>query len=415
MRRAKWFTWLCTLGLLCAAAELALAQTAVDSPQLTGNWWGARTSLAENGVTVYADSTSFLMGNTAGGIRRDFDFGGHGDYIVNFDGDKLWNREGFFVKVKAEHRFGETITDDVGAFFSPEIAANLPVPGSERLYLTNVLLTQMLSDELLVFAGKMDTLDGDMNAFAHGRGKTQFSNLAFVFNPVAAATVPYSTLGAGFTVLRDGEQILTFCVLNSQDTSGTSGFEQLFADGVLLTLNVRLPARLFDMPGHQLFGATWNNRTYTSLSDSYIDYPNVVIVPTQGSWSLFWNFDQYLVVDADDPTHGWGTFGRAGIADDNTSLISWFLSFGIGGNSPIESRPADTFGIGWYYANTSGPLSPLVTPVIGPIGNGQGVELYYNYELTPAIRLTPDMQVILPAEEDIDPALVVGLRAQMIF
>ena len=115
------------------------------------------------------------------------------------------------------------------------------------------------------------------------------------------------------------------------------------------------------------------------------------------------------------PAHGWGAFSRFGVADDNTNPLSWFLSFGIGGNVPIASRPADTFGVGWYYANTSSQLGPLLSTVIGPVGNGQGVECFYNYQLTPAIRLTPDLQVIVPAAENIDTALVVGLRGQLIF
>ncbi len=420
MARFRRYLWLALGALLLATATPAnsAAQSCdsyddcwlCDSPMLTGNWFGRRLSLAERGITVYADNTSFLFGNTAGGVRRDFDFSGHGDYIVNIDGGKLWGRDGFFVKLRAEHRFGETLDNDIGAFFSPTVLADLPVPGSQRLYLTNVLFTQALSDNLLVYAGKMDTLDGDMNAFAHGRGKTQFSNIAFVFNPIVAMTVPYSTLGTGFSLLREGEQILTCSLLNSTDTTGTSGFGQLFNDGVLIAINLRLPTNFFDRPGHQLFGATWNNRTYSSLSDAYVDYPNVVIPTTRGSWSLFWNFDQYLVVDSVQPAHGWGTFGRAGIADDNTNPLAWFLSFGIGGNSPIGSRPADTFGVGWYYAFTSSQISPILTAALGPIGNGQGVELFYNYQVTPAIRLTPDLQVIVPAAQNIDPALVIGLR-----
>jgi carbohydrate-selective porin OprB len=55
------------------------------------------------------------------------------------------------------------------------------------------------------------------------------------------------------------------------------------------------------------------------------------------------------------------------------------------------------------------------TNAFGPIGNGQGVELYYNYELTPAIRLTPDLQVVVPALKSVDPSLILGLRAQLIF
>ncbi len=371
----------------------------LNTPQLTGDWLGARNSLADRGITVYADNTSFFFGNPVGGLSPYFDYGGHGDYLMFIDGAKCWGWEGFSVKLRAEHRFGETLVEDVGAFFSPTVLANLPKANSERLAL---------------FAGKMDTLDGDMNAFAHGRGKTQFSNLAFVFNPVVAATVPYSTLGAGFVWLREGEAVAGVAVLNSTDTTGTSGFEQLFNDGALLSAYVRMPTQWFDMPGHQLFAGTWNNQEYLSLGDAYIDYPNLAIPPTRGSWSLYWNFDQYLVYDA-QTKRGWGPFGRAGIADDNTNPLAWFLSFGLGGNSPIASRGQDTFGVGWYYAGLSGQIEPILSAFLGPVGNGQGVECFYNYALTPAIHITPDLQVIIPSQQDIGPSLILGVRAQMIF
>lgn len=388
----------------------ALATT----PQLTGDWFGTRSSLADRGITTLADSTNFYFGIAHGGVQEGFDFGGHNDYVVLIDGAKRWQLEGFSVKFKAEHRYGETLVEEVGSFFSPTILADLPKPNSERLYLTNVLFTQALSENFAVFAGKMDTLDGDMNAFAHGRGKTQFSNLAFVFNPIVADTVPYSTLGAGFVYLREGEAILGFTVLNPTDTTGTSGFEQLFNDGVLLSAYARLPTRFFDKPGHQLIGGTWNNRLYNSLGDAYIDYPNLVIPTTRGSWSIFWNFDQCLVYD-EQTRRGWGPFGRAGVADDNTNPLAWFLSFGLGGSSPLDSRPYDRFGVGWYYASTSSQIGPILEAAFGEIGNGQGVECFYNYQLTPAIYLTPDLQVLIPAREEVDPSLVVGLRAQMIF
>lgn len=385
------------------------------TPQLTGNWCGKRDCLAEQGITFAGDNTGFFFGNTAGGVRQDFDYAGHGDYIMNMDAGKLGIHDGLFLKLKAEHRYGETITNDVGAFFSPTVAADLPIPNSEQVYLTNVLLTQMLSETTVVYAGKFDTLDGDLNAFAHGRGKTQFSNLGFVFNPIVAMTVPYSTLGAGFMVLQDGLPAIAFNVLNSDDTTATSGFNELFSDGVLLAPSLRWQTCCWGRPGHILVAGTWNNRTYHSLGDAYVEYPNVVIPTQRGSWSLYTNFDQYLVVDSANPLRGWGTFGRAGIADANTNPLAWFLSFGIGGSSPIRSRPADTFGVGWYYSGTSSQIGPILQSVVGPIGNGQGVECFYNYALTPAIRLTPDFQVIVPARENIDPALVVGLRMQMVF
>lgn len=78
---------------------------------------GFRDRLADDGVTVLGDTTNFYIGNASGGFRENFDFAGHGDYVI--------------------------------------------------------------------------LADGDTNAFAHGRGKTQFSNMGFVFNPIVSATVPY--------------------------------------------------------------------------------------------------------------------------------------------------------------------------------------------------------------------------------
>jgi porin len=385
------------------------------TPQLTADWCGERTCLAESGVTLDCDYTQFYFGNTAGGVREAFAYSGHGDYLVNVDGGKLGVQEGLFLKIRAEHRFGESLVDDVGSFFSPTIDSDLPVYDSEQMYVTNFLITQALSEEFVVFAGKMDTLDGDMNAFAHGRGKTQFSNLAFCFNPIVAATVPYSTLGAGFAFLKDLQPIAGFTVLNSQDTTGNTGFDSLFEDGVLLSAYIRIPTTFFEMPGHQLFAGTWNSQDYDSLGEAYIEYPNLVIPQTAGSWSLFWNCDQYLLVDSRNPLRGWGVFGRAGIADANTSPLSWFLSFGMGGSGPLESRQQDTFGVGWYYAGTSNQIGPFLETVVGPVGDGQGVEIFYNYQLTPSIHLTPDLQLIVPARDNIDPALVAGLRANMSF
>lgn len=383
--------------------------------QLTGDWFGARSGLARHGITLAADNTSFYFGNASGGLREQFDYSGHGDYVLNVDAGKAGLREGMFLKLRAEHRFGQTITSDVGAFLSPTLLADLPVDDSDQLYLTNVLLTQSIGESFAVFAGKFDTLDGDRNALAHGRGKTQFSNMAFCFNPIVAATVPYSTLGAGCVVTRQAEPILGFTVMNAVDTTGQSGFSELFAQGALLSAYVRIATCFGGMPGHQLLGGTWNSRTYDSIGDAYIEYPDLPIPTHEGSWSLYWNFDQYLVVRSTKPLNGWGVFGRAGLGDPSTNPLAWFLSFGLGGNVPLASRPADTFGVGWYYAGSSNQIGTTLTSTLGPIDDGQGVECFYNYQLTPAIRLTPDVQVILPAREVVDAALVVGLRAQIVF
>ena len=202
-------------------------------------------------------------------------------------------QEGLFLKLRAEHRFGQSISGNTGTLLPATIQAQLPSPNSEDIYLTDVLFTQFLSDSIGVFAGKLDTFDGDMNAFASGRGKTQFSNLAFVINPVALRTMPYSTLGCGFVVMNEGETIWQVSVLNSVDTSGTSGFDELFDEGASIASQLRLPNNFFNKPGHQLLATTYSTRNYVALGqDPRVLLPSVPLARTEDSWSVFWNCDQ---------------------------------------------------------------------------------------------------------------------------
>ena len=380
--------------------------------QLTGDWLGHRTSLAERGIVFDADVTQFYEGVAAGGLEQRFRYSGHGDYVLKFDFDKLSGQEGLFLQLRAEHRFGRALNlNDTGTYAATSVLANLPSLNTEDLLLTNVVITQALSEQFVVFLGKVDTLDGDMNAFAHGRGKTQFLNTNFVFNPIAVQTVPYSTLGAGFSILRDFEPIFSFSVLNATDTTTTSGFNELFADGVALVAEVRLPTNLLGLPGHQGIGAGWNSKEYIALNqDPRIVFPGVPIAAKDGSWNVKYNFDQYLYVDPCDSTRGWGIFGRAGVSDGNPNPLQWTVSFGVGGNSPLRRREADSFGIGWYYGGASSELGPFFNP-----NDGSGVELFYNIAVTPWFHLTPDLQIIDGGIRAADTAVVFGLRGNLSF
>ena len=411
------------LAIACtsfALIRVTNAQPSADSgdcpwhrPKLAGDLFGIRPCLAERGITFDADVTQFYQGVASGGRRQRFRYGGHGDYVLNFDFGKLGVHKGLYLQIRAEHRFGKPVNLATGAVIPVALSPNLPVPGDENLMLTNVLFTQDLSESLALFFGKMDTLDGDPNAFAHGRGKDQFLNSAFVFNPIAVRTIPYSTLGAGFVLLRDASPVFTFTILNATDTSGSSGFDELFANGVALGAELRLPVELQGLPGHQLFGATWNSKEYVALGqDPRVIVPGsgVPIERKRGSWSLRYNFDQYLYVDPSDPRRGWGLFGRAGLSDGNPNPLKWFLSFGVGGSSPIPGRAEDSFGVGWYYAGASDELGPLVN-----IDDGQGVEIYYNAAVRPWFHLTTDLQIIGPGLRNTATAVVVGLRGKMDF
>ena len=83
-------------------------------------------------------------------------------------------------------------------------------------------------------------------------------------------------------------------------------------------------------------------------------------------------------------------------------------------SSPVASRKSDTFGVGYYYLGVSDQLKDLA-PVLLPLQNEQGAELYYNIQVTPWCQITPDLQVVSPFRERADTSLLAGLRAKIDF
>jgi porin len=399
--------------LLTAADQPAGGLLATAFPEVAGG-------LVQQGITFDFNLTQFFQGITHGGREEQFLYGGHGDYLFNFDLDKLASQQGLFLQMRAEHRFGESINRSTGALMPASILMDLPVLDDNELVLSELNATQFLSENVGVFFGKVVTIPGDPNAFASGRGREQFSNFAFVANPIPVLTVPYSTLAAGAFLTADPlfNQYIKFTIINPIDTTTTSGFDELFAEGVTLAAEARILTNFFCLPGHQLVGGTWSSREFTALGQD----PRVLIPPLgipiaakSGSWSLFWNFDQYLVVDPSNPSRGWGVFGRAGLSDGNPNPLEWYLSFGLGGTSPLCGREQDSFGIGWYYIGLSDEIGPIANFLLQP-RDETGVELYYKAAITNWFDVTADVQVIEPAvRRGASTAVLAGLRANLKF
>jgi porin len=294
----------------------------------------------------------------------------------------------------------------------------LPQPNGSVTALTGVTFTKYLSEELLIYGGKLNTQDDFEQPLTGASNLTGFQNTAMLYNPVFARTIPYSTFGAGFDCLQDEETVFAACVYDTNDTPTASGFDTFFDNGATVYAELNLPTTFFDRPGHQGLSGTYSSGKYTSLTPSaYLDpIEGLVIVPAlkAGSWCLAYNFDQALYVSPEDPQRMWGVFGNFGIADSNPSPVRWFASAGISGASQIAGRNADSFGIAYFYVGVSDPLKNLA-PLLLPLRDEQGVELYYNVVVTPWFQIAPDLQVITPFRERANTLLLFGLRAMIDF
>ncbi len=126
------------------------------------------------------------------------------------------------------------------------------------------------------------------------------------------------------------------------------------------------------------------------------------------SWFAIANVSQYLYVKDDpamigeklksgQPLNGVGIFARAGYAPPETNPITQDYSVGLIAHGLINVRSYDSFGVAYYYNVISNNFKDAVTNLTfgeSHASNEQGVEVFYDFAITPAIRLIPSYQHI---------------------
>ena len=392
---------------------------------MTGDWRGTRSALADRGLTFDLFLTQFYQGIAAGGRRQAWEYGGKLDYLVNLDGGKFGLWKGFYANLHAETRFGSDVNNIDGLLAPSNIVMNFPEAERQITSITGLKFTQALSETSVVFLGKINTLDEYGLRYAPGLGTNRpglagFFNTSLVFNPIVGRTVPYSAAGFGYAYLREGQPLFSISVFDPQERA-TTGVNNLFERGVVLVPDLTFNVKPFDRPGKYNFGATWSSASYRSFDPAaYLNIPPLLALDERfspketGSWSLYANFYQSIWVDAANQKKNWGVFGQFGISDGNPNPVRYVANGGVGGRSMIPGREYDTFGVGYFYLGLSDNFKTLARPFL-PQQDEYGVELFYNWAITPWARLTGDLQIARPSTTGFDTAIIPGLRFQILF
>ena len=351
-----------------------------------------------------------------GGNRQRSSLGGSGRYGLTFDLGAMGVHDGMSLRMVTDHQMGDFVSTDAGVILPPGLAALTPLPSTHDPIVTNLILTQVIDENWTVFAGKMDTLDGDRNPFASGRGRTGFMNTSLLLPVNGVPIVPFATLGAGAIYSVDGNPAASLLVLNATDTTAEVGLSDLFRDGAIILGTLNLPFSCNDQLGFQTLNYAYSTKTFTSLSqDPRVILPNVPLAPTEGGWVAWWSGTQFIQQfdPKNNPMLGWGLFGRFGVSDDLVAPITYWANFGLGGNSCINGRQNDRWGVGWFYSSFSDNLGPIVTAALNVGAQTTGVELFYNFAVTENFFVTPDIQVIKPGQNNTDTAVVAGIRGEI--
>jgi porin len=270
----------------------------------------------------------------------------------------------------------------------------------------------------------------------------------------ANALFPLSAYGGSVVVLPWEGAIIKAGVIDPSGTPQNNDISEAFRDGVLVSAEGRVSIKPFGLLGHQLIGFGWSNKDRVSLVQdpsniaralALEQFPRLqdpgpalrrilerffpeLLVPVQelnrkkDTWSVYYNFDQYLWHPGGDQTRGIGAFFRFGVSDGNPNPIKYAYNVGLGGKGLVPGRLRDTFGIGWARTQLSDNFVPFLRERLNlGLSKEDAVEMYYNFSITPALNATLDLQIVEPALrktlnkagdrlENVDTAVIAGLR-----
>ncbi|MGZ8096555.1 MAG: carbohydrate porin [Methylobacter sp.] len=388
----------------------------LERDTLTGDWGGARPWLKEHGITLKPRITQFYQGFAAGEDDHDYQYGGKADLLLNADLGKLGLWNGFSLTVHAEQNFGEDANGRGGTVAPLNTALFFPgIENADYFDFSSVYLQQRFGESATLIAGKINIIDLASGVpFRGGAGIDSFWNSVFAATP--SGTVPPYLMGAILSV-RTEPATFGLWVYDPEDKTNLTGFENFFSNGVTLRGTVDFPVSIAGLGGHQGLVALYSTEPGNDLEeigDSLIPpFPPGAPGIKNNRYYFAYNFDQYLYQSKANPKEGIGLFGQFGISDGNPNRLQWLAIAGVGGTGLIPGRSRDNWGVGYYYASISSALQESLAPILD-IRNEQGIEVFYNFAVTPWFALGGDLQVIEPSLKN-DTAVIPGLRTVIRF
>src|SRR5882724_4486630 len=396
--------------------------------QLSGDWGGLRTDLARHGVFFDLYSTSAYQNVASGGLKTGNAFVQNTQLSINVDTGRAGLWSGGVFHVTLESRYGSSSpqnTFTVGSTVPQYTGIAIPGPFFVHDALpTEYFLFQSLTPKFAVVLGKTNVLKhADQTLFGNSY-RYGFANLNFNKNPMALNfynTTSLAAVGLWMPSKRLTVHAGVFDPNSEADNLATKAFDRVNVYGGII-----VSYKIGNLPGRAWAQANWTNKPKIDLTSPFgqlsqsgvpqavgvlLGVPSAQALPINykgKSWVTIGNFSQYLFVKdytgavaaklgSGQPLRGIGLFGRIGYAPEETNPITRDASVALFANGLSDHRPNDSFGLGIYHNGISQPLKndfARLTAATATVKNENGLEVFYDFAITPAIRLIPSYQHI---------------------
>jgi len=230
-------------------------------------------------------------------------------------------------------------------------------------------------------------------------------------------SAPY--LIGGLVTIKTEPVILTLGVLDPRSAENPRVIERPFEKGVAAGASATVPTEIFGLRGFHTFRAAYSDARGIDLDEiAQIRPPSLIggsVVTKKGYWFGSYAIQQNLFQSETNPAVGWGLFGLAAQSDGNPTPVKWNMLVGLAGNNLLDGRENDRWGVGFFHYGVTEPLLAGLN-ALGFARRGEGgVEGFYNFAITPWLRLSADLQLIDPWNPGKQRETVTALRLQTKF
>ncbi len=405
--------------------SLAAQPSPIDTPD------GPKEQLRRAGITTDVWVTQIYQGEPGGDGSKTWAYGGKVDGFLKIDAEKLGLWSGLHVNVQYEHYFGENINRRDFALIPVNTAQAYLGEGTFHSALS-VSVTQDLSEHVSISAGKFNMMTlASRTPLIGGGGIDTFMNRALALPSTGVAytaarggaadrvviSAPY--LVGGLVTIKTAPVIVTFGLLDPRSAENPRVIERPFEKGVAAGVSATVPTEFFGLSGFHTFRAAYSDARGIDLDEIGPIRPLAVasgaIVTKKGYWFGSYAIQQNFFQSETNPAVGWGLFGLIAQSDGNPTPVKWNMLVGLAGNNLLEGRENDRWGVGFFHYGVTEPLLAGLN-ALGFARRGEGgVEGFYNFAITPWLRLSADLQIIDPWNPSKQRETVSALRLQTKF
>ncbi len=393
--------------------------------QLTSDWGGSRTELAKRGWFFDIYTTTGYQDLTSGGLKTGNSVVQGTQISINLDTARAGLWSGGLLHFTMQARYGDDPSDTftAGSYAPQYVGYVLPAPLAPRnIYPSEYFIAQALSPKYSLVVGKIsDIFIPDQTLFGNGF-KTDFANFNLLKNPMTTNFYHPTALAALLVWAPKKSIAIGGGVLDPNSNANT--FDSHAFDRVNLYLTSIFTYSIGGLPGQASPAFNWSNKPKIALNEPYgqltpSEVPQAVgallgVSSTNGlptnfhkdSWFSIVNASQYLYVKdgpktvgaklkSGQPVRGIGVFGRLGYAPDDTNPVTHDDSIALFANGLFDSRKNDRFGVGFYENQISHHFKQSIAQLTAgtdTVKNERGTEVFYDFAITPAVRIIPSYQ-----------------------